>query len=299
MATRKASSYENAARSLGVVAFATLLGIGFAWLAGSGGIQKSGLSVFAICAAFAFAVNWLAFVPAAIAQTEKYYDLIGAVTYISILVMACVLSAPLDIRAIVVAAMVAIWSLRLGTFLYNRIHSVGGIDQRFNKLKVNPPRFLVAWTLQAVWAVITAAAAIVVISAGDREPIGVFFWIGAAIWVFGFAIEVIADRQKGAFRQAASNQGRFISTGLWSWSQHPNYFGEITLWTGIVVIAFPLLSGWSFLVFASPLFITLLLTKISGINMLDAAAHKRWGDDAEYQEYRRKTSVLIPLPPKA
>lgn len=299
MATRRPSSYEHAGRSFGVVAFATLLGIGFAWLAGSGGIQQSGLTVFAICAAIAFAVNWLAFVPAAIAQTEKYYDLTGAVTYISILATACVLSAPLDIRAMVVAAMVAVWSLRLGTFLFKRIHGDGGIDKRFDKLKINPPRFLVAWTLQAVWAIITAAAAIVIISSADREPIGIFFWIGTAVWLLGFVVEVVADRQKSAFKSDPDNEGDFIDTGLWSWSQHPNYFGEITLWTGIVIIAFPLLSGWSFLVFASPLFITLLLTKISGINMLDAAAEKRWGDNEAYQEYRRKTSVLVPLPPKA
>ncbi len=292
------ASYKNAPRSIAIVAFATLLGVGFAWLAGSNGIQHSGLTVFAICAALAFVVNWLAFVPAAIAQTEKYYDLIGAVTYISMLVTACVLSAPLDIRAIVVAAMVAVWSLRLGTFLYNRIHSVGGIDQRFDAIKVNPPRFLVAWTLQAVWAIITAAAALVIISAADRVPLDIFFWIGSAVWVFGFAVEVIADRQKGAFRANPDNAGKFIDEGLWSWSQHPNYFGEITLWTGIVIIAFPLLSGWSFLVFASPLFITLLLTKISGINMLDAAAAKRWGDDEEYQAYRERTSKLLLWPPQ-
>ena len=291
------ASYKHAPRSLGVVVFATLLGVGFAWLAGSEGIAKSGLTVFVICAAWAFFVNWMAFIPAAIAQTEKYYDLIGAFTYITMLVLACYLSAPLDVRAIVVAAMVAVWSLRLGTFLYNRIHSVGGIDQRFDKIKVNPPRFLVAWTLQAVWAIITAAAAIVVISASERVPIDIFFWIGSAVWVLGFGLEVIADRQKSAFRKDPDNAGKFIDSGLWSWSQHPNYFGEIALWTGIVIIAFPLLSGWSFLVFASPLFITLLLTKISGINMLDAAAEERWGDDADYQTYRRNTSKLIPLPP--
>lgn len=291
------ATYEHAPRSFAIVAFATVLGVGFAWLAGSNGITRSGITVFAICAALAFVINWLAFVPAAIAQTEKYYDLIGAITYISMLVAACALSAPLDIRAIVVAAMVAVWSLRLGTFLYKRIHGAGGKDQRFDKIKVNPPRFLVAWTLQAVWTIITAAAALVIISANDRMPLDAFFWIGSAVWLFGFAVEVIADRQKSAFRADPDNEGNFIDEGLWSWSQHPNYFGEITLWTGVVIIAFPLLSGWSFLVFASPLFITLLLTKISGINMLDAAAEKRWGDNADYQAYRARTSKLILWPP--
>jgi len=292
------TSFKNMPRSIAVTLFATALGLGFAWFAGSQGIQAYGRPVFVICAAVAFAVNWLAFIPAAIAQSEKYYDLIGAVTYVSIITTACILSAPLDTRAMVIAVMVGVWSVRLGTFLFGRISKVGGHDQRFDKIKINPPRFLTAWTLQAVWTIITAAAAIVVISAADRAPIGIFFWVGTTIWVAAFLIEVIADQQKTAFRADPANDGKFIASGLWSWSQHPNYFGEIMLWTGAAIIAWPVLSGWSYLVFASPLFITLLLTKISGINMLDAAAKRKWGDDADYQDYRRRTSVLIPRPPR-
>ncbi len=292
-------SYKGALRSIAVTIFAVALGLGFAWLAGGQGISAYGYPVFVICAAVAFAVNWLAFIPAAIARTEKYYDLVGAFTYLSIITAACILSAPLDTRAIVIAAMVVIWALRLGSFLFVRIGNAGGVDSRFDAIKINPPRFLVAWTLQAVWTIITAAAAIVVISATDRAPIGIAFWIGAAIWVAAFTIEVVADRQKGAFKADPANAGKFISNGLWSWSQHPNYFGEIMLWTGAAIIALPVLSGWSFLVLASPLFITLLLTKISGINLLDKAAEKKWGGDPAYQEYRRKTSVLILRPPRA
>lgn len=292
------TSPKNALRSLVVVLFAAVLGLGFARLAGGSGVKAYGYPVFVICAAVAFAVNWLAFIPAAIAKTEKYYDLVGALTYLSIISAACVLSAPLDTRAVVIAAMVVMWALRLGSFLFVRIGKSGGVDSRFDAIKVNPPRFLVAWSLQAVWTIITAAAALVVISATERVPIDLFFWIGAAIWITAFMIEVVADRQKSAFKADPANKGKFISTGLWSWSQHPNYFGEIMLWTGAAIIAVPVLSGWSYLVFASPLFITLLLTKISGINLLDAAAEKKWGDDLQYQEYRRKTSVLVLRPPR-
>ena len=201
------SSYKGALRSIMVIIFAVALGLGFAWLAGGNGISAYGYPVFVICAAVAFAVNWVAFIPAAIARTEKYYDLVGAFTYLSIITAACVLSAPLDTRAIVIAAMVVIWALRLGSFLFVRIGKSGGVDSRFDAIKINPPRFLVAWTLQAVWTIITAAAAIVVISATDRAPIGVFFWIGAAIWVAAFTIEVVADRQKGAFKADPANAG--------------------------------------------------------------------------------------------
>ena len=293
------TSSKNALRSLVVVLFVAALCLGFAWLAGSNGVKACGYPVLVICAVIAFALNWMAFIPSAIAQTEKYYDLVGAITYFSIISVACVLSAPLDMRAVVIAAMVVIWALRLGSFLFARIGKSGGVDSRFDAIKVNPMRFLVAWSLQAVWTIITAAAALVVISATDRAPLDVFFWIGTAIWLTAFTIEVVADRQKSAFKADPANKDKFISTGLWSWSQHPNYFGEIMLWTGAAVIAIPVLSGWSYLVFASPLFITLLLTKISGINMLDAAAKKKWGDDPQYQEYRQKTSVLVLRSPRS
>lgn len=293
------ASTKNMPRSIAVVAFATALGLGFAALAGNEGVQVGDLPVYVICAIVAFMVNWLAFIPAALARTEKYYDMVGSLTYITMIVTACVLSVPLDTRAVVIAAMVLIWAIRLGSFLFLRIGKTGGHDSRFDKIKVNPPRFLAAWTLQAVWTIITAAAALVVISTDNREPIGVFFWIGFAIWLGAFLIEVIADRQKSAFRADPANDGDFIASGLWAWSQHPNYFGEIMLWTGAAIMAVPVLSGWSWLVFASPLLILLLLTKISGINLLDRAAKKKWGDDPAYQEYRRKTPVLIPRPPKS
>lgn len=290
-------SFDHAPRSIMIVLIATTIGLGFAFLAGIGGQQIGGRSVVFLCAIVAFAVNWLAFVPAAILQSDKYYDSIGALTYLSVIAFACFASSPLDTRAMVVSAMVAIWTVRLGSFLFTRIHASGGTDKRFERIKINPPRFLVAWTLQAVWVILTASAALVIITSASSLPLDMFFWLGAVIWVVGFGFEVIADNQKKKFKADPANQGKFITHGLWAWSQHPNYFGEITLWLGILVIALPQLSGWSYLVVISPIFVTLLLTKISGVNMLDAIAKKRWGDNPDYQEYRRKTPVIIPRPP--
>lgn len=282
--------------SLFVVLVATAVGLTFAWFAGAGQQTFEGHTVLFTCTLIAFAVNWLAYVPSAIAQTEKYYDLTGSITYLTVIGAACWMSAPLDMRAIVVAAMVGIWALRLGSFLFARIGR-DGHDSRFDRIKVNPARFLVAWTLQAVWVTFTAAAAIAVIAMAERAELGLWFWIGAAVWLTGFVIEVVADRQKSAFKSDPDNEGDFIDTGLWSWSQHPNYFGEIVLWLGIAIIAVPLLSGTDWLVMLSPIFVFLLLTGLSGIPMLDAKAKERWGDDPDYQEYRRKTSKLVPLPP--
>ena len=291
-------SFRGAGRSLLIVAIATALGLGFAFLTGSGGITIDDYPALFACAVVAFAVNWLAFIPSALAQKDTYYDTVGALTYLSVIGYSTYHAAPLDTRAIVVAVMVGIWTVRLGSFLFMRIHASGGADERFEKIKKNPPRFLVAWTLQAVWVIFTASAALVIITFPDAAPLGLFFWAGAAIWVIGFAFEVIADDQKRRFKKDPANKGKFIKSGLWAWSQHPNYFGEITLWTGILVMAIPLLSGWSWLAVISPIFVYLLLTRISGVNLLDGIGKDRWGDDPAYQQYRKNTPVLFPRPPK-
>ncbi|MXP46042.1 DUF1295 domain-containing protein [Altererythrobacter luteolus] len=292
------ASFKHAPRSIITVVIVTIIALAFGWFAGSAGTQWNGLPVFFICTLIAFLVNWGVFIPSAIAKSERFFDLVGAITYLSMLAAACILSAPLDPRSVIVAAMVAIWCTRLGTFLFKRISDAGD-DKRFDKIRGNPPRFLVAWTLQALWCILTAAAALAVITSTERVALDWFFWIGGLIWLFGFAFEVIADRQKSAFKKDPANEGDFIDCGLWAWSQHPNYFGEIVLWGGILVMAIPVLSGWSWLAVISPFFVAFLLTKVSGIPMLDEAAEKRWGDDPAYQAYRKNTPVLIPRPPKS
>lgn len=295
-------SFKGAGQSLLTVALVSALGLGFATLAGANSIKIGGYSAVFVCALLAFAVNWLAFIPSAVAQKDTYYDTVGALTYLSVIGVAASSAWPLDPRAMIVAAMVGIWTIRLGSFLFSRIHAAGGADQRFEKIKVNPPRFLVAWTLQAIWVIFTASAALVIITSRQTAPLdGLLdglFWAGAAIWVIGFAFEVVADSQKRQFKKDPANKGKFIATGLWAWSQHPNYFGEIMLWFGILVMAIPLLSGWSWLAVISPIFVFLLLTRVSGINLLDGIANARWGDNPAYQAYRKNTPVLFPRPPK-
>ena len=124
-------------------------------------------------------------------------------------------------------------------------------------------------------------------------------WIGLAVWIIGFGIEVRADREKTAFKADPANKGRFISTGIWAWSRHPNYFGEITLWVGMALIALPSLSGWSFVALISPVFVTVLLTRISGVPMLERRGLKRWGDEPAYQQYLERTPSLILRPPRS
>lgn len=285
-----------------VVALVTaLIAFGVSWLAGMGTVDVaigpySG-PVFPLFALIAFAINWAAFIPSALARTEKFYDLTGSITYLSMVAAACVLAMPLDGRSMVVAVCVAVWALRLGLFLFGRIRR-DGEDRRFAQIKVNPFRFLAAWSIQALWCFLTAAAALAVIASRERAPLDVFFAVGLALWLTGFALEVIADAQKGKFRRDPANRDRFITTGLWSWSQHPNYFGEMVLWTGVLVMAIPVLNSGLWVVLISPLFVALLLLRVSGVPLLDAHAMKKWGEDPAYQEYRRRTSKIVPRPPR-
>ncbi|MGB5731673.1 MAG: DUF1295 domain-containing protein [Acidimicrobiia bacterium] len=281
---------------IGITA-ALLIGAFVAWAGSDGSREVGGIAVFALGALLAYAINWLVFIPSNRAKTEHYFDLTGSVTYLSVTVVALLLSDDLDARAVIVAAMVAVWALRLGSFLFRRVRR-DGRDGRFDEIKIDPLRFFMTWTLQGLWVLLTIACALAIITSIERRSIGWLAVFGTAIWIAGFAIEVMADQQKSVFKRDPANEGKFISTGLWAWSRHPNYFGEIALWTGIAIMAIPLLSGWRWVVLISPVFVTLLLTRVSGIPMLEARAQKRWGDDDDFQAYTRNTSVLIPRPPR-
>ena len=254
--------------------------------------QRPGVPIILLCAGLAFGINWLAFVPAAVFKTEYFFDLTGAVTYLVMLALAAWFSAPLDLRSSVTGLCCALWAIRLGSFLFRRVRRDHG-DQRFASLKQSPLRFFSAWTLQALWAFVTASAALAILT-GPRVSADLWLWLGGLIWFLGFGLEVIADRQKSQFRAAPETAGRFISTGLWRYMRHPNYTGEITLWTGIALMAVPVLSGWGWLALISPLFVAILLTRISGIPLLESRAQARWGNDPAYQTYVRTTPALIP-----
>ena len=212
--------------------------------------------------------------------------------------LALALSDDLDARAIIVGSMVVVWALRLGSFLFRRIIR-DGKDGRFDRIKADRLRFLMTWTLQGLWVLLTMAAALAIITGEERRSIGWVAAVGIVVWLSGFAIEVVADRQKSVFKQDPAKEGRFITSGLWAWSRHPNYFGEIVLWAGIAIIALPVLSGWQWVTLISPVFVTILLTRVSGIPMLEARAEERWGDDEEFRAYTDNTPVLIPRPPRS
>lgn len=215
----------------------TLLALAIAVLLDAGTTPVAGLPLLPTLALFAFVVQWLVYVPSFIKQTEHYYDLAGSLTYAGVIILAVLLTAP-DLRGGVMAALVLIWCARLGSFLFKRVKQ-SGKDGRFDDIKPHWGRFLMAWTFQGLWVFMTLLAALLAITSPAATGWDLLASLGLAVWAAGFAIEVIADRQKSAFRADPANRGRFIRRGLWAWSRHPNYFGEILLWTGIALMATP------------------------------------------------------------
>lgn len=273
---------------------AVLVGAGLGW-AGShaSAVTLGGIPLFAACVVIAFAIQWVAFVPSFWARTEKYYDLTGSFTFVTVVLTALLTTARFDLQSLALAGLVLLWALRLGLYLARRVHKAGE-DKRFKAIKHSASRFFLAWTLQGLWVSFTAAAALAALAAAQPGEFGVLGIAGVCVWAFGFAFEAVADWQKSRFAADPANRGRFITTGLWSLSRHPNYFGEIVIWIGIAAIAFPSLKGWSLLTLVSPLFVALLLFRISGVPLLEKAADERWGGQAAYEEYKRSTPVLIP-----
>jgi len=273
-----------------------LIAVGLALAGSQGEVVVFGIPLFALCIALAFVIQWIAFVPAFINQTESFYDLTGSITYITVMIVAILLSPQVGTRSILLLVLVIVWAARLGYFLFSRIRAAGR-DERFDNIKPSFVRFLQAWMVQGLWVSFTIAAAVAAITTGIKPELDVFAMVGLLVWLLGFGIEVIADWQKGQFRKDPGNAGRFINTGLWSWSRHPNYFGEIVLWVGVAIIAFPALRGWQFVTLISPVFVTLLLTRISGVPLLESRADEKWGGQPDYEDYKARTSVLILRPP--
>ncbi|MBT3481816.1 MAG: DUF1295 domain-containing protein [Opitutales bacterium] len=270
-----------------------LIGYGFAVAGSNGRDEVSGLSPFVASVVLAFGLQWLAFIPSYIKKTEGFFDLVGSVSYVMGTALAMGMSTSVDARSLMLGLMVFVWAARLGYFLFTRIHKAGK-DARFDAIKTCFVRFLAAWTLQGLWITFTAAAAWAAITSEQKEPFGIFALIGSLLWLSGFLIEIAADRQKGQFKENPENKGKFIRSGLWSRSRHPNYFGEIVLWTGVAIIAFPVLQGWQWVCLSSPVFITILLTRVSGIPLLEKRADDTWGGQEDYEAYKKSTPVLVP-----
>ena len=261
--------------------------------------NATGNSLVVEAVLIAFIIQWVAFIPAYAFQTEKFYDLTGTLTYLSVTWYALYMSSDkftnLNGASIAIVLLISIWAIRLGSFLFSRIHK-DGEDKRFRTIKPSATQFFMTWTLQGLWVSLCSMCALTAISSESGVVVNAFYYLGVGLFIYGFYTEVKADNEKSKFRSDPENREKFITTGLWAKSRHPNYFGEIVLWTAIAVISLPSLSGLQYITLISPIFTYVLLVHVSGVRMLEARGQKQWGHLEEYKAYQKSTPMLFPKP---
>lgn len=249
-------------------------------------------------AALDLGLQWAAFGVAYAFKTEMFYDLIGSSTFLGLTWLTLSWGkqdgSPLFDRQILQNGCVSLWASRLGYYLFSRILS-SGEDRRFRNVVGSFSKFFMYWTIQGLWVWITLLPTMILnLKETDRE-LNSRDYLGFATFATGFLIEAIADYQKTRFRSNPLNKDKFIKSGLWSISRHPNYFGEILIWCGLFLPASNVFDGKEWFSVVSPLFVTFLLTKVSGIPILERYANKKWGAVPDYQQYKQRTAKLVPF----
>ena len=259
--------------------------------------NATGNSLVVKAVLIAFIIQWAAFIPAYAFQTEKFYDLTGTLTYLTVtwytLYMSSEKFTNLNGASIAIVLFISLWAIRLGSFLFSRIHK-DGEDKRFRTIKPSATQFFMTWTLQGLWVSLCSMCALTAISSESGVVVNAFYYLGAGLFIYGFYTEVKADNEKSKFRSVPENRDKFITTGLWAKSRHPNYFGEIVLWAAIAVISLPSLGGLQYITLISPIFTYVLLVHVSGVRMLEARGQKKWGHLEEYKAYQKSTPMLFP-----
>ncbi|MDA9826634.1 DUF1295 domain-containing protein [Flavobacteriaceae bacterium] len=240
---------------------------------------------------YVFLIQWALFIPAYVFKTEKFYDLAGSSTYI-FAVSYILYDSSQNLTNLILGTAIIVWAVRLGSFLFFRIKKAGE-DKRFKEIKQSPTRFFLAWSLQGMWVSMCSLCALTALSTENGVVLNGYLYLGFGLFLTGFLIEIIADKQKSKFRSNLDNKDKFINTGLWSKSRHPNYLGEIILWLGISIMSISSLSGLQYLTLVSPLFTYLLLVYVSGVRLLEESGNKKWGHLNSYKEYVKNTPVLF------
>ncbi|MDC3066753.1 DUF1295 domain-containing protein [Gammaproteobacteria bacterium] len=244
----------------------------------------------------AYVIHWIAYIPAYLFQTEKFYDLTGSVTYLSVVwfvFLSTYQSISLNFGNLILVLLISIWTIRLGLFLFMRIHKAGE-DKRFRTIKTSASQFFMTFTISGLWVTLCSMCALVAISSPEGLVMNALTYVGIILFIIGFGIEIVADNQKTAFRSIEANKDSFITSGLWSKSRHPNYFGEVLLWFAIAVISFSSLEGLQLITLISPIFTYILLVYVSGVRMLEDMNDKKWADDEQYKSYKKNTPMLFP-----
>ena len=241
----------------------------------------------------AIAINIVMFLVAFKRQTDQLTDASYALTFILLALMGLA-SSRQDSGHIILTVMIYTWAIRLVGFLLFRIHKTGK-DSRFDNMRSNFWEFGKFWLLQGitVWIILLGASLVYQQQATQLSALTI---AGFGVWIIGIIIEGVADVQKYTFTSQTKNAGKWIDQGLWHLSRHPNYFGEILTWLGVYLFAIPYLHNWQLWIAAvSPLYIFVLLRFVSGVPILEKSADKRWGDQASYRAYKKRTGLIVPL----
>ena len=276
----------------------TIFTLVFAYISSQGIYKYYNIPLTVMIVCISFFIHWIIFIFSFYAKTEKFYDITGTISYLSMVGIALFFvknnESEITLRSSIVSLLVVVWALRLGCFLLMRVLDVGE-DRRFIDAKKSFFTFLMFFSLSGMWTFITSSAALITILNNSKLNSDGYLIIGLILWIVGFSFEVIADEQKKKFRKNKMNKDNFIKSGLWSISRHPNYFGEILIWFSISIICYPALSGWQNITLFSPVFVYFLLVKISGVNLIEDSAEKKWGNIPEYQDYKKNIPMLFPF----
>lgn len=264
--------------------------------------------------AFAIAVGLqvVGFTLSTLLDTDKLFDFFGTGTFISLSIFSFYIgenSIYSNQKKTVAIGLLLVWAIRLGLFLIARVFKAGK-DKRFDEYKKKKLIYFGLWMGQAMWSFIVGSPIYITLMKPKinlQEAIEAVLFsnitikiaeiVGLALFAFGYIFEVISDQQKKNFRKIEENKTKFISSGLWSISRHPNYFGEIMLWLGInLYCGITFTNGYEFIfsVF-SPMFIIYALNNKTGIPILEDYAKKKWGKQKDFQKYIKETPILIPF----
>lgn len=252
--------------------------------------------IFLVCALAVWVYMTLAFVLALILKDNSIVDILWGPGFVLVASVSLALGPHVGRRPWLVTALVVLWGFRLATHIL--VRKLGkGEDFRYAHWRRAWGRsfvlrsYIQIFILQGIFLLIIASP-VILIAASSGPRLGVWDGLGGLVWVAGFVFEVASDAQMERFKREPANKGRIIGTGLWRYSRHPNYFGEAAMWWGIFLIGLAVPRGWMGLL--SPVLITVLLTKVSGVPLLE----KKYAGNAEFAAYARRTSGFIPWFPK-
>lgn len=239
----------------------------------------------------AIGIQILFFIPAFLFKTDKLTDFSYGITFI-VLSFTSFFMGEQKQGQLILLLFILIWAIRLVSYLFIRIRKIKK-DQRFDQIRGNFLKFLKFWIGQGftVWVILIPS--LFYFNLFDAKQ-NIWWLIGGIIFISGFLIESIADYQKYKFINNPKNKDKWISSGLWYYSRHPNYFGEILIWTGIYIFTLGSLSLIKSLIgLISPLFITIILLFVTGVPILEKKSDQKWGDNKDYLNYKKRTNKII------